>query len=135
MTQQQVWIQVLSLLQLWTQVKDIVVLQVMSQVLCLPLFQVFLALSEVFFILTSLVVVHIGQEVFHLALFEVLFPFLSQVLLPVPLRVSFPVRDCLSSNGPRLSTNHFSLPLSLFPRVFPFIFLILHHPPLNQGVV
>ena len=38
----------------------------------------------------SLVVICTGQQVFHLALFKVLFQFLSPILLKVLLRVSFP---------------------------------------------
>ena len=120
--QQQVQIQVLSLFQLWTQAMGMIVIQVSLQVLCLPLFQVFLALSEVFFILMFLVVFHIGQQVLHLALFDVFFPFLSRAFLQVPFQVSFHARTCLSSNSPHLSTNNFSLPLSMFLRVFPVLF-------------
>ena len=70
----------------------------------------------------SLAVIHIGQQVLHLALFKVFFPSLSRTLLQVLLGVSFQARNCLSLNGLCLSINYFFLPLSTFLCVFPVIF-------------
>ena len=66
--------------------------------------------------------IHIGQQVLHLALFKVFFPSLSRTLLQVLLGVSFQARNCLSLNGLCLSINYFFLPLSTFLCVFPVIF-------------